>query len=147
LDLERQIDVTLEHFAQEIERKAARVEVQRPLPSVQGNPAVLGQVLMNLIANALKFVPPGKTPHVRIRAEEGSSVRLWIEDNGIGIKPEYHDRIFRVFERLHGGNLYPGTGIGLAIVAKGAERMGGRAGVESVFGEGSRFWIELSPAV
>jgi signal transduction histidine kinase/CHASE3 domain sensor protein len=70
-------------------------------------------------------------------------IRLWVEDNGIGIAPEYHERIFRVFERLHGVETYPGTGIGLAIVRKGIERMGGRVGVESKLGQGSRFWIEL----
>ncbi len=69
-----------------------------------------------------------------------------MEDNGIGIAPEHQDRIFRVFERLHGSEMYPGTGIGLAIVAKGMERMGGRAGVESSPGKGSKFWIESSKA-
>lgn len=73
-------------------------------------------------------------------------VRLWVEDNGIGIAPEYQERIFRVFERLHGIETYPGTGIGLAIVRKGMERMGGRVGVESQPGRGSRFWIELPAA-
>ena len=74
-------------------------------------------------------------------------VRLWIEDNGIGIAPEYYQRIFRVFERLHGVETYPGTGIGLAIVRKGVERMGGEVGIESQANVGSRFWIELPLAV
>jgi len=74
-------------------------------------------------------------------------VRLWIEDNGIGIAPQYQQRIFRVFERLHGVDSYPGTGIGLAIARKGVERMGGRVGVESQTGQGSRFWIELPKAL
>jgi signal transduction histidine kinase len=69
--------------------------------------------------------------------------RLWVEDNGIGVAPEFHDRIFRVFERLHGVDKFPGTGIGLAIVRRGAERMGGRAGIESSVPQGSRFWMEL----
>jgi signal transduction histidine kinase len=70
-------------------------------------------------------------------------IRLWVEDNGIGIAPEHQKRIFRVFERLHGIESYPGTGIGLAIVKKGSDRMGGQVGVESQLGQGSRFWIQL----
>jgi signal transduction histidine kinase len=68
---------------------------------------------------------------------------LWVQDNGIGIAPENQKRIFNTFERLHGSEVYPGTGIGLAIVRKGMQRMGGRVGVESQLGQGSRFWIEL----
>jgi PAS domain S-box-containing protein len=71
------------------------------------------------------------------------TIRLWVEDNGIGIAPEHQKRIFRVFERLHGIESYPGTGIGLAIVKKGVDRMGGHVGVESQLGQGSRFWIQL----
>lgn len=73
-------------------------------------------------------------------------IRLWVEDNGIGIKSEYQERIFKVFERLHGQETYPGSGIGLAIVRKGMERMGGHAGVESSIGKGSRFWLEVPKA-
>ena len=67
-----------------------------------------------------------------------------MEENGIGILPEHRDRIFRAFERLHSVEQYPGTGIGLAIVQKGAARLGGRVGVESTRGQGSRFWVELA---
>lgn len=73
-------------------------------------------------------------------------IRLWVEDNGIGIKSEYQERIFKVFERLHGQETYPGSGIGLAIVRKGMERMGGYSGVESSMGQGSRFWLEVLKA-
>ena len=84
---------------------------------------------------------------MRIRTEvAGGRVRLWVEDNGIGIAPEHRERIFRAFERLHGVQQYPGTGIGLAIVQKGAARLGGQAGVESEPGAGSRFWVELAQA-
>ena len=76
----------------------------------------------------------------------GQWVRLWVEDRGIGIEPKHQKRIFQVFERLHGAEVYPGTGIGLAIVRRGVERMGGQVGVESALAQGSRFWIEL-PAV
>jgi PAS domain S-box-containing protein len=126
-----------------IREKNASIEALAPLPQVCAHEATFTQVLANLLGNALKFVPPGLTPHVKLSAETRHDfVRLWVEDNGIGISPEYHDRIFRVFERLNGKE-YGGTGIGLSIVRKGVERMGGRVGVESVPGHGSRFWIEL----
>jgi signal transduction histidine kinase len=73
-----------------------------------------------------------------------ASIRLWFQDNGIGIAPEHHERIFRVFDRLHSLEAYPGTGIGLAVVRKGMERMGGRVGVESALGQGSTFWVEFA---
>jgi signal transduction histidine kinase len=73
-------------------------------------------------------------------------VRLWIEDNGIGIAPEYQDRVFGLFQRLNPVEAFPGTGVGLAIVRRAMERMGGRSGLDSTPGQGSRFWIELPKA-
>ncbi len=125
----------------------AVVEVAPGLPPVKGSAPVLSQIVTNLIANGAKFVAPGTTPHIRVRAEtRNGAVRLWIEDNGIGIAPKHQERIFRVFERLHAQEQYPGTGIGLAIVRKGAERMRGTCGVESIPGAGARFWVELPAA-
>ena len=107
----------------------------------------LTQVLENLLTNALKFVAPGVTPNVWIRTESGDGVvRLWVEDNGIGIAPADHARIFRGFERLHPQSQYPGSGVGLSIVQRAVERMGGRVGLESDPDRGSRFFIEL-PAI
>jgi PAS domain S-box-containing protein len=154
IDLEvRAVDVAAviadvrHHLESDLQEKNAQLTVPEPLPEVMGHRATLGQVVGNLVANAIKFVAPGVTPRVTIRSEEnGEFIRVWIEDNGIGVAPEFHGRIFRVFERLHGVETYPGTGIGLAIVQKGVERLGGRAGVESSEGEGSRFWIELKKA-
>ena len=126
----------------------ASVQVDDPLPVVMGHPATLSQVLTNLLGNGLKFVPPDRTPALRVSAERlNGLVRVWVEDNGIGIAPEHQARIFRVFERLHSSDDYPGTGIGLAIVRKAVERMGGQVGVESDLGRGSRFWVELQVAV
>lgn len=130
----------------EIRDTHATVENIPPWPPVLAHAATLRQVLVNLLGNAVKFVACG-APHVRLRSElcPGAKVRIWIEDNGIGIPSEFHERIFQVFQRLH-TTAYAGTGIGLAIVQKGVERMGGRVGVESAPGTGSKFWIELNLA-
>lgn len=130
----------------EIRECQAHIETAPPWPPVLAHAATLRQVLVNLISNAVKFVA-AKTPQVRLRAEErpGGYVRIWVEDNGIGIPAEFQDRVFQVFQRLHTTE-YAGTGIGLAIVQKGVERMGGRVGLESAPRMGSKFWIELAKA-
>lgn len=140
-----------EQVADDAARRGARITVEEALPQVCANVILLTSVLSNLLANALVYVAPGVTPDVRVTAEryveDGQArVRVWICDNGIGIAPEHQQRIFDPFERLHGAETYPGTGIGLATVRRGMERMGGRAGVESALGVGSRFWIELPAA-
>jgi signal transduction histidine kinase len=100
--------------------------------------------LTNLLGNACKFVAPGVKPVIAVAAEiRAQTVHVSITDNGIGIAPEHHDRIFNVFERLHGQETYAGTGIGLALVRRALERMGGQVGVESRIGAGTRFWFDL----
>jgi PAS domain S-box-containing protein len=132
--------------AVQIDQSNAFLETVEPLPVVRAHQVTLGQVLANLLSNALKFVAPGVRPRVRFRGEEQEAfVRLWMEDNGIGIPADQHDRVFRVFERMHGAR-YAGTGIGLSIVRKGVERMGGHVGLESEPGRGTRFWIALPKA-
>jgi PAS domain S-box-containing protein len=123
----------------------AEFHIQGKLPTVLGNEAFLTQCFSNLLANASKFVAAGTIPRIEIGAEdrEPSMVRVWIEDNGIGIAPENHKRIFRMFERINLATEYDGTGIGLTIVRKAAERMGAQVGFESELGKGSRFWIQL----
>jgi PAS domain S-box-containing protein len=150
-DLETVVEQVLRGMSEELRSSGAEVRVERPLPSVQAHAGTLGQAIGNLVSNAAKFVSAGTKPRIVVRAEPleapppGSRrVRLWIEDNGIGIAPEHRGRLFKVFERLHGRDAYPGTGIGLAIVRRAAERMGGGTGVESVPGEGSRFFIDLN---
>ncbi len=138
----------LESLEGEIRARGARVELAvAGLPPVSGQPSVLTQVLFNLIGNAIKFVAPGVRPRVHIGGERrGDLVRVWVQDNGIGIAPEHRDRIFGVFEQLHGHGAYPGTGVGLAMVRSGIARMGGQVDVESEPGAGSRFWFELPMA-
>jgi len=124
-----------------------RVSGQRSLEAL-GHESTLSQMILNLISNGIKFRKQNVAPEVQVeiaRAED-ARVRISVIDNGIGIQPQHLARLFKVFERLHGVEEYPGTGIGLAIVKRGAERMGGRCGVESTPGRGSTFWVELPEA-
>ena len=114
-----------------------------PMPVIPADPSQLAQVFQNLIGNALTF-RSDKTPRIRVEAaEEEGAVRFSVADNGIGIAPEYHDRIFQMFQRLHTRDRYPGSGIGLAIVQRIVERHGGRVWLESAEGEGSTFFFTL----
>jgi PAS domain S-box-containing protein len=127
---------------------SAEINVREPLHDVLGHEPSLTQAISNLLSNSVKFVQPGTKPTLDVWTETAEGkVRLWIKDNGIGIKPEHQRRLFGMFERVHQDNNYEGTGIGLAIVRKALEKMGGRAGVESDGVHGSSFWIELPAAV
>lgn len=147
VDLEKVWQVAMDQYEQDIKDLSAVVTTVQPLPWVCANAATLIQILANLLGNALKFVPEGVTPVIVFTANEvAGRVRISIEDNGIGIPSEYHEKIFRVFERLRKDKTN-GTGIGLAIVKKGAERMGGSAGLVSGPPRvGSLFWVELKAA-
>jgi signal transduction histidine kinase len=125
----------------------ADITIQHPLGVVYGHKAALGQVLSNLLGNAIKFVAPGNAPHIRIWADlHGDRRRVFVQDNGIGIKAEDLTRLFRIFERVGDQSLYPGTGVGLSIVRKALEKMNGTVHVESVAGQGSTFSFELKAA-
>lgn len=131
----------------EMQPPRAQVAVQAPLGEVLAHEPSLSQALSNLLSNAVKFVPPEVLPCVVIRTEPRQGrVRLWITDNGIGIRPEFQPRLFGMFERIHPETKYEGTGIGLAIVRKAVERMGGQVGMESDGVSGSKFWIQLPAA-
>lgn len=122
----------------------AELEIVQPLLPVSGNSTFVMQSISNLLVNAVKFVAPGVKPKVRVWTEpRDRRVRVWVEDNGIGIEPQYHRKIFGMFERIQTASDYEGTGIGLAIVRKAVERMKGAVGLESEPGRGSRFWFEL----
>jgi signal transduction histidine kinase len=144
----------------------ADIQISGTLPFVLGHEGFLTQCVSNLLSNAVKFVAPGVTPRIRIWAEDwtpldqaprhdhggngsggktrdGPIVRVWFENNGIGIASKDHDRVFRMFERVNSAEDFEGTGIGLTIVRKAVERMGGRIDFQSEPGKGSQFWIEL----
>ncbi|HYE61081.1 MAG TPA: HAMP domain-containing sensor histidine kinase, partial [Phycisphaerales bacterium] len=128
----------------ELQAPNAEIFVEGRFEPVRGHEASLTQCITNLLDNAVKFVAPGRLPRVRIWSEvTDDGIRLWFEDNGIGIPKEAQSRLFGIFQRVHDDRTYPGTGIGLAIVRKGVERMGGRVGLESAPGAGSTFWFEL----
>src|SRR5207253_8940371 len=129
------------------EERRANIQVNRLLGAVMAHPATLRQIIYNLIANSLKFIEPERPPLIEIYSERiNQSVRIWVTDDGIGIPPQFHKRIFGLFQRLHSADAFPGTGVGLALVRRGLERMEGRVGLESDSGQGSRFWFELRAA-
>jgi signal transduction histidine kinase len=138
---------TLAYLDGVIREAGAQVTITGGDLNVVGHEAMLAPVVINLVANAIKFHRPGELPHVTLGAQrDGDTVRFWVEDKGIGMRPEDCERIFRIFDRLDNSELYPGNGVGLAIVKKAVERMRGQVGVESKLGEGSRFWVKLPAA-
>jgi len=144
VDLERLIgDVVATN--PEFQPPNAHILIEKPLERVLGHEAYLTQCLTNLLGNAVKFMRQDLVPEVRIRSERhDGKVRLWVEDNGIGIDPSHYERIFQIFGQVHPEKKYGGTGIGLAIVRKAAQRMNGEVGVESNVNKGSRFWLILN---
>jgi signal transduction histidine kinase len=145
IDSRTVLDKVLGLLKCEISHRTAEIRIEGDWPRVLGHEKLLEIVLMSLLTNALKFVTADVAPRVQVRAEgHANEVRFLVEDNGIGIAPEYLQKVFHIFEQLHSKDSFAGTGIGLAIASKAAERMGGRLGVESNLNQGSRFWIELS---
>ncbi|MFK7903577.1 MAG: ATP-binding protein, partial [Chitinophagales bacterium] len=128
-----------------IQETQGTIEVKNIPNAINADPTKLRQLLQNLITNALKFQEAGVKPHVKISCEDQE--REWIfaiEDNGIGIKPEFHEKIFLLFRRLHSRTEYEGTGIGLAICKKIVEQHGGRIWVESDYKKGTTFYFSVS---
>ena len=147
VDLSKAVQRVRMDLIADIEGQQAEVVCGPLAGKVLANPSSLHLIITNLLSNALKFVARGSHPSVRIWSEPcKGSLRLWVEDKGIGIPERHVGKLFGVFQRLHTIDEYPGTGIGLAIVKKAAERMNGTVGVESQVGVGSRFWVELKPA-
>jgi signal transduction histidine kinase len=145
VDLDALVDDVIEQYPA-LGAAAECIVVARPLGSVLGHVPSLVQCFSNLLGNAFKFVPAGCTPRIEVRSRlVAGRLRVSVADNGIGIAAADHARIFRMFERAAGKDV-PGTGIGLAIVKKAVERMGGSIGVVSDVGRGAEFWLELPAA-
>jgi PAS domain S-box-containing protein len=165
VDLSRLLRSLIESYPN-LHPDTAEIRLEEPLPVVLGSESLLTQCFSNLLGNAVKFVAPGATPRIRVYAEFPTrenprssrqppqnpafpslqsshplSVRIWVEDNGVGIPDGARDRLFGMFQRFNTD--YEGTGIGLAIVRKVTEQMGGSVGVESEVGKGSRFCVQL----
>ena len=122
----------------------ADIALEGKFPPVLANPGALTQIVSNLLSNAVKFVAHGVKPRVRVWAQRDKGiVMFFFKDNGIGIPKKAYNKLFGLFQRLHPTDAYEGTGIGLAIVRKAAERMGGEVGFESEVGKGSQFWVTL----
>jgi signal transduction histidine kinase len=146
VDLDALLDRILSEYPT-LRAPDVELQIDKPLLPVCGQEVFLSQCVSNLLTNAIKFTRPGESPHVRVSTRSTpAGVRLYVEDHGIGIAPEDQQRIFGIFQRVHSHESYEGTGIGLAIVQKAVERMGGRVGVESVPGKGSKFWLQLPEA-
>ena len=136
------LEVTLTNLSAFIEERGAHVSADE-LPTVAGDSVQLGQVLQNLISNAIKFADTSPRIHVGVR-EEGGEYVFFVRDNGVGIPSDGREHLFEAFHRLHPGRDSPGTGIGLAICKKIVERNGGRIWAESLPGQGSTFYFTLA---
>jgi len=142
VDSGRVLQAALDNLAVPIQESGATV-THDLLPTLKMDPTQLLQILQNLIGNAIKFRGP-RPPIIHVgAAREGQDWRLWVRDNGIGIEPRHFERIFRVFQRLHTREEYPGSGIGLAVCEKIVLRQGGRIWLESEPDRGSTFYFTI----
>lgn len=150
IDLSSLIEGILPDFEAKEVLKDAEIIVE-PLPMIRGSQTLVRQIFSNLIDNALKYRKEEGKHLVKIYAEtSGGVATVYVSDNGIGIAPEHHERIFNIFQRLHSRDRYGGSGAGLAIVRRAVEQLGGSIGVSSKPGEGSTFWVKLplaTPAI
>lgn len=142
------VQQVLEQLAERVAKTSASITVAKDLPTIYSDQTLIQQIILNLVSNALVYHKPDLAPQVEIRCTlQSQECLLAITDKGIGIAPKYQERIFQVFQRLHNEDEYPGTGIGLAIVKKAVDIMGGRVWIESVIGKGSTFYVKLPCAI
>jgi signal transduction histidine kinase len=145
IDVRSYIETCLRNLEGEIRGRHANVKVRGRSRVIQLDPTLLKIALTNLLSNAIKFVPDGVQPEITVSASVRHDVcRIEVNDNGVGISKEDQQRIFMPFVRIYSEEQFPGIGLGLPSVRKAVELMGGRVGVDSKPGAGSRFWIELT---
>lgn len=145
VDIEKVLFEVMQQLGPEARAKTA-VQVEPGLAAIAHEPTLVTS-LLNLVTNALKFYPAGQEAGAEVKAfRRNDTAVVSVRDHGIGIDPQYHEKIFHVFERLHTVQEYPGTGIGLAIVERGISRMGGKVRVQSAPGKGSTFSVEVQAA-
>lgn len=143
VDCNKQIRLIKTQLSYAIEKSNATIESQN-LPVIHANPVRFSRLLQNLITNAIKYSKDGEPPYVRIRClEQDTHYEFSVKDNGIGIRSDYHDKIFNIFERLHGKEKYSGTGIGLAICKKIIDSIGGDIWFNSIENKGTTFYFTI----
>jgi signal transduction histidine kinase len=148
LPLDQPLDTALNSLSVAIEDADAVVERPERLPEVVGDPTLLAMLWQNLIGNALKFRAPGRPPVVQITAaaQPAGGWQFAVTDNGIGIPPEFAEKVFVIFQRLHGRGVYPGTGIGLALCKRIVEQHGGEMHLDTSYADGTRIIFTLPAA-
>lgn len=149
--LDQALDKALANLGAAVEESGARVDRPERLPEIVGDPTLLAMLWQNLIGNALKFRRPEVTPHVSITCDtdpdEPDSLLVSVTDNGIGIPEQFTEKVFIIFQRLHGRDAYGGTGIGLALCKKIVEQHGGRIWIDTAHTDGTRFCFTLPSLV
>ena len=145
VDLKHLVEQILHERELDIKKKKVQIKLDVPESFVKIDEKALEQALRNILDNAIKFSSPERQPVISIwlLSEKGKYI-LKVQDNGIGFDMRYHDKIFDIFQRLHLSESYPGTGIGLALVKKAMQRIGGTSWATSEVGKGSIFYLEFS---
>jgi light-regulated signal transduction histidine kinase (bacteriophytochrome) len=143
--LDQPLDAAATALSAAIEETGTVIERPRPMPEVMGDPTLLGMLWQNLIGNAIKFRAPGRAPVIRITADEqpDGGWQIGVADNGIGVPPEFAEKIFIIFQRLHGRDAYPGTGIGLALCKRIVEQHGGEMFLDTSYSGGTRIYFTV----
>jgi PAS domain S-box-containing protein len=142
--LDQVVAEAIANLAVAIDEAGAEMVVAHGLPAVMGNRVEMMRLFQNLVGNAVKYRSPARAPRVEVGSRDaGAEWVLWVKDNGIGIADDDRDRAFKVFQRLVHADTCEGTGIGLAVCKKIAERAGGRIWIESEVGNGSTFFVAL----